>query len=171
MAYFSQKDPVWKNTKLGTCTTTIGSSGCFITSFCNLLKKFDIIKIEPDDFNDLCMRKCWYTNGCMFQPDKAARYFDMSYEKKYTYKGVCICETNFYKKLGFSQHFFLYDTDKKKRLDPLDLEPSWEDNNYPIVSYRVFTKIKPVEVAEIPETHPSIPEPQTPVRHISSNNG
>ena len=40
---FSQNDPRWKNVKIGDSTETLGESGCFVTSICNLNAYFAVL--------------------------------------------------------------------------------------------------------------------------------
>lgn len=140
--YYSQKS--YPKVKLGTCSDTIAQSGCIITSACNLLKRMDIADITPDKMNALAKANGWYSQGCLLDLADLAAHFGCKYVKQIKApKDVCMFETNYYKKVGVPQHFCLINPASGKRLDPLDLEPSWEANNYPIVSYRIFTKIKP----------------------------
>lgn len=60
MAY-SQQDPAWKNIKLGRSKTgwTIGSGGCFITAFCNVLSQYGRF-YTPAQMNQLLLDKNLY---------------------------------------------------------------------------------------------------------------
>jgi hypothetical protein len=142
MGYHSQKS--YPNIQLGTCKDTIAKSGCFITSFCNLLKKLQIAKITPPELN----KKAFPNGGCLLNAAYVAKLYGMDYEKTTKKpKGVCIAETDHYKKKGVPQHFFLWNDGKI--IDPLDEKPSWKKNPYHIVSYRVFTL--PPEAEEKPK--------------------
>lgn len=158
MTFFSQKDPKWKNDILGSCRDTLGQSSCFLTSLCNLNLYLKFTKkLNPPEMNDLFTRNNLWTAGCLINAPKIAAYFDLEYIRTTRVpEMLCLAETDHYKKLGVPQHFFLYDPEKKKRIDPLDLEPAWEPNIYNIVSYRIF-RLKPKP--EIPSDIPS-PEPQ-----------
>lgn len=145
---YSQKDPKYKNVKLGTGSLTIGQAGCFITSICNLLIQKDIIKLTPEDLNKICIKKGFYSNGNMLNAPKLAEYFKLNYEKRKYYSGTCIIETNHFKKLGVPQHFFV--SKGNKRLDPLDYPCEWEKNDYNPISYRVFTKKEPMQKVSEP---------------------
>ena len=133
---YSQKDPKWKDIKLGSCKDTIGQSGCFITSFCNLLND----GTTPKKLNTYLKDKSLYESGCMFNASHTAQYFRMTYEKTTKKPDIdCIFETDHYKSKGVPQHFCLIRPDGKI-IDPLDLYPDWKDNPYKIISYRVFKK-------------------------------
>lgn len=141
---FSQKDERWKNKQLGTCKDTISQSGCFLTSYTNLLQLLDVIKVQPDELNDLLIKKGLYSQGCLFNAPAIAKYFNLDYEVRYGhYDGLCIAETSHFSKLGISQHFFVLNGDK--RIDPLDKNPDWEPNDYKVKSYRIFTKKESVD--------------------------
>lgn len=133
--FYAQVDPKWKNTKLGTCSTTIGQSGCFMTSLANVAWKL------PSEVNELFKKNGAYVSGCLVSSDKAAALLNLTYGGKTTTKPsvVCIAETNYYASKGVPQHFFMWHPDGRIA-DPLDMNPDWQKNtkNYPIVSYRLF---------------------------------
>lgn len=162
MNFYSQHDPEYKKIKLGTCTTTLYESSCFLTSFCNFLLLHGVT-LTPIELNEMCKKKGWFTNGCMFNAAAAAKHFGFSYEKRYlkdvkAVPGICIMETNKYAP-KFPQHFTLYDPAKNQRVDPLDsFTPVWEKNDYPIVSYRVLEKLK-ID-SPITQTTPPVPPVQ-----------
>lgn len=131
MNYFSQKDKRWSGKKLGTCNTTIGTSGCFITSLAMLDGR------TPDVINDLLKNNGGYSGGCNLLSDKAAQILGLQYLGKTIYKPgfTCIAETDHYKSSGFPQHFFIIFPDGHIN-DPLSQENI--SNPYHIVSYRQF---------------------------------
>lgn len=142
--FFSQKDDRWKNKKLGTCTQTFGQVACFLTSIANKIAYENDVVYTPEELNAICLKKGFYSNGCMLNAAALAKHLGYSYTKETPGKrksGIVIAETNHYKKLGVPQHFFLYNVYTDRRVDPLDLLPEFEDNTYPIVSLRVFEKI------------------------------
>jgi len=57
MKIFSQIDPLWKNDKLGSCSDTIGTSGCKITCYGMIADK------TPQEINKILKEKKGYTNG------------------------------------------------------------------------------------------------------------
>jgi hypothetical protein len=83
-----------------------------------------------------------YVNGCLIEDTTAAKALNIEFHGKTKTPpvgfGWCIAETNHYENKGVPQHFFVYDADTKKRVDPLDLNPVPEENSYHIVSYRLF---------------------------------
>lgn len=159
--YYSQH--AYKD-KLGTCARTIYSDGCFITSVSNLFKFYGFKDITPPEMNKLCKDKGFYVQGCALVAPSLSKYFDLTYERTVSKpKKVCIAETDHYAKKGFPQHFFVIDPVKNERLDPLDENPTWEKNDYHIVSYRVFglemketkSETKPPKVEEGVTTAPA----------------
>ena len=152
MNFYSQKK---YNDVLGSCRDTIKSSGCFLTSLCNLnlyLKFYKIV--NPAELNDIFTTNNIWVQGCLISGPKIASFFNLEYSKKTSSDMLSICETDAYKKVGVPQHFFLYDPEKKERVDPLDLTPQWEPNTYNIVSYRIFKTMQP-EV-ETMQTEPKL---------------
>jgi hypothetical protein len=159
--FYSQRDVKWATKKLGFGKTTIGSSGCFITSIGNIVEK------TPIEINDLA-KKCGAFNVDMLNAGILAKYLGYGYVKQIRPPvSVCVAETNYYKKVGVPQHFFLLNPKNSKRVDPLDIEPAWESNNYPIVSYRLFVKLeaKKSPVASQKPADVKLPTPpvETPV--------
>lgn len=132
ITYYSQIDPRWKNIKLGTCADTIGQSGCKITCLGMFSGK------TPEEVNKIMP----YVNGCLTDDATAAKELGLEFQGRVKVApvgfGWCIAETDHYAKKGVPQHFFVYDADTKNRVDPLDLNPVPEVNNYNIVSYRLY---------------------------------
>ena len=135
--YYSQKDPRWKNVKLGTCTDTIGQSGCKITSYANFVDGK-----TPAEVNDILKKQGGYTSGYLTNDAVDAPLLGFKFIKRTTTPPSvkCICETDHYKSKGVPQHFFLWKPDGTI-IDPLDYPTYWKPNPYRIVSYRVFEKI------------------------------
>lgn len=130
----SQKDFRWSNKKLGTCNTTIGLSGCFITSLGNLLDK------TPLEVNQILLEGGGYKYGCMVDSYKAAKLLGMSYEKKSPITPVeepVIAETDYYAP-KIPKHFFVL-LPNKDIIDPLN--PIIRKNNFSIKSIRIFKKL------------------------------
>ncbi len=133
--YYSQKD--YPNVKLGTCADTIAQSGCFLTSFCNVLQELKVAMITPEDFN----KEAFPTSGCMANASIWASMFGLLYTKLYASpERLCIIETDHYKPAGVPQHFCMWKDGMI--IDPLDHNPQWKKNPYHVVSYRVFTPKK-----------------------------
>lgn len=161
--FYSQKDPRWKDEKLGTCKDTLGQSSCFITSLCNLALNLNTSDKTPSELNKWLIKKGGYSNGCLLNSVKGAEGVGLVLKEKTKIdpKHICICETDHYKAKGVPQHFFVYSD--KMVLDSLDLKPEWKKNPYKIVSYRVFT-VKAPKVLLSPENAPN--EGITPVESI-----
>lgn len=140
--FYSQKS---YQDKLGTCKDTIASSGCLITSCCNLFPRLIYFKKTPPELNEYCKKNGLYSNGCLLNFAALANKLKMTYIKTSTKpKTTCIAETDHYKAKGVPQHFFMWKSDGTI-IDPLDKNPDWKKNPYRIISYRVFKKIKKVE--------------------------
>ena len=137
--YYSQKDSRWATKKVGYGKLTFAQAGCALTAIANKLK-FDGIEKTPLEINDIA-KKCGAFNVDMLIFPVLAEALGYKYSKQIAKPtGRQIIETNYYAKVGVPQHFVFYNPENEKRIDSLDLEPSWEENNYPVVSYRVFTK-------------------------------
>jgi hypothetical protein len=161
--YFSQKDPRWASNKVGYGKMTFSQVGCLLTSVANKLK-FDGIEMTPLEVNELA-KKCGAFNVDMLNMPVLATALGYSYVRQIVKPaGRHIFETNYYKKVNTPQHFCLM-SESGKRIDPLDLQPSWEDNNYPVVSYRVMTKI---ELPKSPETKKETAPVPTPTVEVKT---
>ncbi len=154
MKFYSQKDPRWKDEKLGTCKDTLGQSSCFITSLCNLALNLNTSDKTPSELNKWLIKNGGYSDGCLLNSAKGAEGVGLVSKGRtgINPEHICICETDHWKSKGVPQHFFVYSDGQA--IDPLDLNPTWKKNPYKIVSYRVFTvkapkvpkeKEKPVE--------------------------
>ncbi len=171
MLYSSQKNPLWSNKYLGFSKTKIGTAGCFITSISNLLAYNGETK-TPSEINDIA-KKCGAFTGDMLNAGILAKALGYGYVKAIKPPvSNCIVETNYYAKMGFSQHFVFFNPRNGKRVDPLDLSPGFEPNNYPIISYRLFLKleqkIQTPDLVSIPEK--IVTKIQTPEPTISESN-
>ncbi len=136
MRAYKQTNSRWKNKRLGTCNVTIGTHGCFVVALSMLADK------RPDEVNDLLRDKGGYSQGCLVNSSKAARILGLDYLAKTIYESIAkdysdwiICETDFYKKNGYNQHFFLKNLKTNEQLDPLGGSVI-----YPVVSFRLFRK-------------------------------
>jgi hypothetical protein len=134
---FSQRDPRWKNIKLGFGSTTIGSHGCFLTCLSMIVGK------RPDEVNEILKKAGAYSRDLMISY-KAAEALGLEYNGK---------ETNISKMPQYSpsikevtmgkssQHFVLRIIDKEKKaiIDPWTGRREYI-NFYPFRSYRLFKK-------------------------------
>jgi len=135
MKFYSQKDPKWINQRLGTCNgETLGKSGCKVACYAMLDGR------TPAEVDDLLTEKGGYSKGCLTVDSSASKILGLEFNGSTTKKPnhICIAETNHYAKNGVPQHFFIIDPNTNRRVDPLDADPKWEDNDYKIVSYRLF---------------------------------
>ncbi len=144
--------------KLGTSNQSISAVGCYLVSFCNFLETRGIKK-NPLELNEFLIKNGGFSNGNLFNSAKVAQLFGMTYKKILKNPGIiCIAETDYWKKIGVPQHFFLYLNNLM--IDPLDSAPDWRTNAlHKIISYRVFSEIKPVEASENQTTTPTTIKP------------
>lgn len=133
MKYYSQKDPNWKNIKVGFGNQNCYSVGCFLCSLSMMAE------IEPPKVNELLKEKGGYS-GNLIISEKAAEALGLEYNGVYSNPVFpCIMETDHYKSKGVPQHFVVM-TDEKHILDPLDYPVEEKKNPYHIVSYRLFNQ-------------------------------
>lgn len=72
--FFSQRDSRWSNNQLGSCSgTTIGSTGCAVTSMAMLLS-YKGANVDPSKLNSWLKSNGGYQDGCTIKWDVAARY-------------------------------------------------------------------------------------------------
>ena len=146
MKFYSQKS--YPDVKLGTCSDSIDKSGCFLTSFVNLLGELGVKETDPVAFNKIAFPN----GGCLANASYWASLYNLTYLKT-TSKPlkVCIAETDYWKAVA-PQHFFLWRPDGMI-VDPLDLNPDWKKNTrYGIVSYRIFEPQKSSVPIKQPDT-------------------
>lgn len=157
--YYSQKDERWANKKVGFGSLTFSAVGCAVVSIANKLK-YDGIDMTPLEVNEFA-KKCGAFNVDMLNFSKLANALGYDYVKQTAKpEGRQIGETNYYKKVGSPQHFVFLREDGK-RIDPLDPVPSWELNNYPIISYRVFKVNKTTKFVDIKEKMSTEPKEES----------
>jgi hypothetical protein len=132
MELYSQKDPKYRNLKVGFGTQTIGQVGCFL---CSLSM---ISEIEPPEANERLKKNGGYS-GNLIKSAEAAKALGLEYGGRVSNnnKFPCIMETNHYKSKGVPQHFVVM-TDATHILDPLDYPVKEKKNKYNIISYRLF---------------------------------
>ena len=144
---YSQRDPRWKDIKLGFGKTTIGSHGCFLDNLAM------IVKIPPDKVNEILKNDGGFS-GDLIVSDKAAKILglqllkgnsnipgkmtDINYMPDWS---PSIKEVDMSPAPGKQQHFVLRVIKDGKRsiIDPWDGKEK-TINHYPFVSYRLFKK-------------------------------
>lgn len=161
MTPYKQTDSRWKNIKLGSCSTTIGSNGCLITSLGM------IADLTPARVNEVYNAHDGYVSGCLVAGgDYCANLIGLSYDadrtKAVTYPIVAEVVTN-----KTYQHFVVL-TSPTKMIDPL---LGYEtDYRYSIKNYRNYykkentmEKIKNAEMVVLPNGNLDwhIPNPET----------
>ena len=138
MIYYSQKDVRWAKDKLGGYSSfiTLGEDGCYLTSIAMLDGR------NPKQINGILTTNKCFVNGDELDNFRAAHILGFTYKEVTVNPNIypTICETNHYAKIGYRQHFFVM-TDKNTRIDPLDLKPAPEPNNYNIVSWSCYTTV------------------------------
>jgi len=146
MKKYSQKNLRWRFQKLGTCNTTIGKSGCFVTAGANLADtkikdpKGRLREATPSMVDWRLTVDGSYIRGCMMNSKALAKLLGLEYKGRGSHppKYDCIAETNHFQRLGIPQHFFVYLTNGRI-IDSLDGKE--KDNPYHIVSYRYFKNV------------------------------
>jgi hypothetical protein len=133
MNQYSQNDPKWASKRMGNSSTTIGRSGCFITSLAMFCGK------TPDVVNDMLTKGGGYGNGGLLNSEKASAILGIPYHGRTTapQNTACIAETNNYAP-SYPQHFFVWLGDGNI-IDSLNGQK--KKNPYHIVSYRLFQPI------------------------------
>lgn len=86
---YSQRDPRWSGQRLGTVDgTTIGSDGCYVTSFAMLGKYFGH-DINPAQLDDIFTNRGWYVKGNLMTDDNLQKAFpDCVYQQTFHYESV-----------------------------------------------------------------------------------
>lgn len=64
IAFFSQRDARWSSNKLGTCSSTIGSEGCAITSVA-MAGARSVYNFNPATLNSYLTKNGGYSSGCL----------------------------------------------------------------------------------------------------------
>jgi hypothetical protein len=139
---YSQKDKRWGNTTIGLSGITFEKAGCLLCSIATLdgILHGGIGRTPLEIMNIFLVAGSILKDGRL-NMQSASRALNMKYE--YLTKkpqGICIAETDFYKKLGVPQHFFILDPHNSKIIDPLDTPEviNWKTKPAPynIVSFR-----------------------------------
>lgn len=140
--FYSQKNKEWANIKIARSNTTLGKSGCLITSCSNM----DAILHNGIGRTPLQIMNIFITTAAIDNQgeltlsigSKALNWKYTKTDKKPVNK-IVIAETDCYISMGIPQHFFLINTANSKVIDPLDDEPKWKVKpaKYVIVSYRI----------------------------------
>lgn len=153
MNYYSQKNPRWSRQQLGTCPTTIGASGCKISSIAMIYDgqikdpNGRLVECHPGILDWLATKKKLYLSGCLTSDKIFCDFLGLKFEGRKSTPAPypCIAETDHYKKQGVPQHFFIHNPDGTI-IDPLDgnvlnnWTPKPKKNPYKIISYRWIKK-------------------------------
>lgn len=144
---FSQRDKRWASKNMA------GIKGLTFEKFACLLCSIAMLDGRtPDILNDLFIKNDIFTDGYAVHTStksdddlidnvKAAKLLGFTHKYSKINLGVypCIAETDHFKKLGYPKHFFIM-IDGCHRVDPLDLNPIPEGNDYKIISWRSWIK-------------------------------
>lgn len=134
MKTYSQRDPAYKDLKIGNSKLTIGGYGCVVQSMATLFQvDTKIILAIPGAF----------TLEGLARTDVIARALGGKAlpSQKTPPKGWCMAVTNRYAP-QFPTHFFPFNADIGLRVDPLDFPADPERNEYGIIEYRPFEGVK-----------------------------
>jgi hypothetical protein len=137
MTPLSQRDPRWKDIKLGTGSTTISSHGCLITCLAMLAGT------TPDVVNEELKRVGGYQNGnlviwsALDRTNLGLRFIERSRvynNEKVSNNLPCIVEVDG-SRIGAKQHFVLY-IGNKRMIDPW-FGRETDTSYYPAVGYAI----------------------------------
>lgn len=134
MKIYSQRDPAYKDLKIGKSKLTIGGEGCVVMSMATLFQVDPkIILAIPGAF----------TPSGLAVTSVIARALggEALPAQKTPPQGWCMAVTDNYAP-QFPTHFFPFDGASNKRTDPLDFPSGVEQNGYRIVEYRPFKGVK-----------------------------
>jgi hypothetical protein len=134
MNLYSQRDPLFKNQKLGKSSLTVGDYGCFLCSIATLYQKSpaELLGVAEafDDqgiLNSNILAQCCGGTAGTKTTDAP--------------EGWCIAQTDHYASKGFTQHFFCVNVKTKEQIDPLKFPAAIEPLTFNIQSYRPFTNV------------------------------
>lgn len=164
MTPLSQRDPRWKDIKLGTGSTTISSHGCLITCLAMLAGT------TPDVVNEELKRVGGYQNGnlviwsALDKTNLGLRFIERSRvynNEKVSNNLPCIVEVDG-SRIGAKQHFVLY-IGNKRMIDPW-FGRETDTSYYPAVGYAI------VKVDIIPQEPTAPPMDDIRLTILEANN-
>jgi hypothetical protein len=134
MNLYSQRDPLYKNQKLGKSTLNVDGYGCFLCSIATLYQK------HPTEL--LGVAEAFDDQGIL-NSGILAQFCGGSAGAKMTDapEGWCIAQTDHYASKGFTQHFFCVNVKTKQQIDPLAFPATIAPLTFAIQSYRPFTNV------------------------------
>lgn len=134
MNFYSQRDPAFKNQKLGKSTLTVDGYGCFLCSIATLYQK------SPAEL--LAVTAAFDDQGIL-NSGILATFCGGSAGAKVTEppEGWCIAQTDHYASKGFTQHFFCVNVQTKEQIDPLAFPATIAPLTFAIQSYRPFSNV------------------------------
>lgn len=133
----SQKDKRWADKHIGKTNYSLGAYGCLITSLAILTWN------RPDELNDRLTRNNCFNRKGELDCSQAAKVLGLTYERAETPPDLdCIAETNYYRRMGYPQHFFIWLAESRGKMIIDPLTGLVQTNIYPIVSFRVFRKLE-----------------------------
>jgi len=130
---FSQRDPAYSSIKLG--PTTISKDGCVVMSLATLFQ------VDPTFI--LSVQGAFNKKGeCDIK--KVVEFLGGKVDFRGTIPpiGWCMAKTDYYSKVGFPTHFFIYNAQTKQAIDPLQNPTFRQDNIYPITEYLWISGIR-----------------------------
>lgn len=157
MKIYSQKDERWANLRIGFCSNTFKTDGCYITSLAMLSGK------TPIEVNILLKKNGGFNNGCLVNYSKKTADIlglDFSADKTKPQKYPTIAEV----KLSGHQHFIVLE-DKKTQIDPFGAIKG--KITYKIISYRNFTT-KGVNMALVQKLKSNVAKLKTEIKKLKS---
>lgn len=134
MNLYSQRDPAYKNQKLGKSSLNVDGYGCFLCSIATLYQK------NPTEL--LGVAGAFDDQGVL-NSGILATFCGGSAGAKTTEAPAdwCIAQTDHYASKGFPMHFFCVNAQTKEQIDPLKFPAVIEPLTFNIQSYRPFTNV------------------------------
>jgi hypothetical protein len=151
MIIYSQRDPKYRDMKIGSSKLTIGGYGCLVQSMATLFQvDTKVILTIPGAFSSTGL-----ANTSVIAKALGGEALPAT---KTTPKGWCMAMTDNYSP-QFPTHFFVVNAEQKLQTDPLDFPSVVEPlAGYKIIEYRPFNGVKfdPSQVAK-PGPFPDVP--------------
>lgn len=164
MIPYSQRDPAWRDRRLGASKLTMGTDGCFVTAIAMLYQVSPIFLLSvPNGIND---------SGNCFSNTLAracgGEALDPTTEAP---KGWCIGVTDHFAPQS-PTHFLCVNMDLGLQIDPLDLPAGVEPLSYKIIRFRPFTNIK-LDTTPVADPFADVPgdSPLAPLLQSAKNFG
>jgi len=148
MTIYNQRDPQWRDKKLGTSSSTIGGFGCAIASLSMLLEAVGV-PTKPDQLNDWLKANKGYSGGNLVVWSAIDHYSNqkVTFEKNALRSTVfpCLAEVDMVPSTSEHNQHFVLALSEQECLDPWDGRRKTFASSYgKVKSYRIY-KLPPKE--------------------------